>query len=191
MANIDKLIPHIIKWETGVARLYGEPLERLFERSRRKGWANDPDDRGGATQTGVTLRTFTQYRKTLGKGKPSVQELMSITYQEWRRILMMFFWDKAKAEAINDDNVAVMIIDWYWGSGVWGLKNTQKVLGVTRDGIVGAKTLAAINGWKNGQRDLWNALRTERIAYYKRIAVGRQKKFLKGWLNRVNDLKYE
>lgn len=191
MANIDKLIPHIIKWETGVARLYGEPLERLFERSRRKGWANDLDDRGGATQTGVTLRTFTQYRKTLGKGKPSVQELMSITYQEWRRILMMFFWDKARAEAINDDSVAVMIVDWYWGSGVWGLKNTQKVLGVTRDGIVGAKTLAAINGWENGQRDLWNALRTERIAYYKRIAVGRQKKFLKGWLNRVNDLKYE
>lgn len=191
MANIDKLIPHIIKWETGVARLYGEPLERLFERSRRKGWANDPDDRGGATQTGVTLRTFTQYRKTLGKGKPSVQELMSITYQEWRRILMMFFWDKAKAEAINDDNVAVMIVDWYWGSGVWALRNTQKVLGVTRDGIVGAKTLAAINGWENGQHDLWNALRTERIAYYKRIAVGRQKKFLKGWLNRVNDLRYE
>lgn len=191
MANIDKLIPHIIKWETGVARLYGEPLERLFERSRRKGWANDPDDRGGATQTGVTLRTFTQYRKTLGKGKPSVQELMSITYQEWRRILMMFFWDKAKAEAINDDSVAVMIVDWYWGSGVWALRNTQKVLGVTRDGIVGAKTLAAINGWENGQRDLWNALRTERIAYYKRIAVGRQKKYLKGWLNRVNDLKYE
>lgn len=191
MANIDKLIPHIIKWETGVARLYGEPLERLFERSRRKGWANDPDDHGGATQTGVTLRTFTQYRKTLGKGKPSVQELMSITYQEWRRILMMFFWDKAKAEAINDDSVAVMIVDWYWGSGVWGLKNTQKVLGVTRDGIVGAKTLAAINGWENGQRDLWNALRAERIAYYKRIAVGRQKKYLKGWLNRVNDLKYE
>jgi lysozyme family protein len=103
----------------------------------------------------------------------------------------MFFWDKAKAEAIKDDSVAVMIVDWYWGSGAWALKNTQKVLGVTRDGIFGSKTLVAINGWKNGQRDLFYALKSERIAYYKRIAVGSQKKWLKGWLNRVNDLRYE
>jgi lysozyme family protein len=191
MANIDKLIPHILKWETGVSQLYRESPERLFERSRRKGWSNDPADKGGATQSGVTLKTFTQYRKAVGKSKPSVQDLKAITYKEWRDVLMMFFWDKVKAEAIKDDSVAVMIVDWHWGSGAWALKNTQKVLGVTRDGIFGCKTLAAINGWKNGQRDLFYALKAERIAYYKRIAVGSQKKWLKGWLNRVNDLRYE
>lgn len=191
MADIEKLIPHILKWETGVSKRLWESPKELFERSRAKGWANDPADKGGATQSGVTLKTFTQYRKAVGKSKPSVQDLKAITYKEWRDVLVMFFWSKANAEAIKDDSVAVMIVDWYWGSGAWALRNTQKVLGVTRDGIFGRKTIAAINGWKNGQRDLWNALKKERIAYYRRIAVGNQIKWLKGWLNRVNDLRYE
>lgn len=191
MADIDKLIPHIIKWETGVVRLYGESLERLFERARRNGWANDPDDRGGATQTGVTFATFKNYRRMKGKTPPSLSDLKNITYEEWRDLLFSLFWEKIHANAIGNEDVAIMIADWYWGSGIWAIKNTQKVLGVTRDGIFGSKTLAAINGWKNGQRDLFYALKAERIAYYKRIAVGSQKKWLKGWLNRVNDLRYE
>lgn len=191
MAHIDNLIPHIIKWEAGVSRLYGESLERLFERARQKGWVNDPDDRGGATQTGVTFGTYKAYRKSVGKPTPTVSDLRNISYEEWRAVLKTLFWDKVNADAFKSEDVAVMVVDWYWGSGAWALKNTQKVLGVTRDGIFGSKTLAAINGWKNGQRDLFYALKAERIAYYKRIAVGSQKKWLKGWLNRVNDLRYE
>lgn len=191
MADINKLIPHIIKWETGVSRQAGETLEKLFERARRKGYANDPADKGGVTQTGVTFSTFTKFRKQTGRAKPTVTDLRNITFNEWREVLTLFFWDKIQAQAINNDNVACMIVDWFWGSGAWALKNSQKVLGVKQDGIFGVKTLAAINGWRYGSKHLWNALKTERVAYYKRIAKGSQAKFLKGWLNRVNDLRYE
>ena len=60
-------------------------------------------------------------------------------------MLVSFFWDKIHGGAIKSESVAVMICDWLWTSGAWGLKNTQKVLGVVQDGIVGVKTLGAIN----------------------------------------------
>ena len=69
MADIDKLIPHIIRWEAGVKQLYGESLERLFERARRPGYAYDPDDKGGHTQTGITLNTYIRFRKFAGRSK--------------------------------------------------------------------------------------------------------------------------
>ena len=191
MAEIDKLIPHLIKWETGVRQLYGESLEHLFERSRRAGYANDPDDKGGATQSGVTLNTYIRFRKFAGRSKPTLKDLKNITFTEWKELRVAFFWDKIHGGAIKSESVAVMICDWYWTSGAWGLKNTQKVLGVVQDGIVGVKTLGAINKWSRGAEDLWEAIRAERIRYYKRIAIGKQKKFLRGWLNRVNDLKFD
>ena len=191
MADIDKLIPHIIKWEAGVKQLYGESVEHLFERARKPGYANDPDDKGGATQTGVTLRTFINFRKFAGRKKPELKDLKNITFKEWKEVLVSFFWDKIHGGAIKNDSVACMIADWYWTSGTWGLKNTQKVLGVVQDGLFGVKTLGAINKWPDGQEALWKAIKKERIAYYTRIAKGKQAKYLRGWTNRVNDLKYQ
>ena len=36
------------------------------------------------------------------------------------------------------------LVDWVWGSGVWGLKIPQDMLGVKADGQVGPKTLAVL-----------------------------------------------
>ena len=190
MAHIDNLIPHIIKWETGVRQLYGESLEHLFERARRPGYAYDPDDKGGATQSGVTIGTFKAYRKAQGKPVPTVNDLRNISYAEWRNVLKTFFWDKVNADAFRSEDVACMVVDWYWTSGRWAVVNTQKVLSVAADGVFGAKSLAALNGYKRGQYELWKAIRDARKAFYTRIAKGAQGKFLKGWLNRVNDLKW-
>lgn len=190
MAHIDNLIPHIIKWEAGTTRLYGESLERLFERARLRGWANDPADKGGATQTGVTIGTFKAFRKAQGKPVPSVNDLRNISFQEWRAILKTYYWDKVNADSFRSEDVACMVVDWYWGSGRWAIVNTQKVLGVAADGVFGQKSLAALNGYKRGQHELWKAIRDARRAFYQRIAKGTQAKFLKGWMNRVNDLKW-
>lgn len=190
MAKIDNLIPHIIKWEAGVKRYYDEPLPLLFERARSKGWANDPNDKGGATQTGVTLGTFKAYRKSCGKPVPTVTDLRNISYEEWRNILKTMYWDKVHADVFRSEDVAVMLVDWYWTSGRWAIVNTQKVLSVAADGVFGSKSISAINNYKRGQHELWKAVRDARKAYYTRIAKGSQAKFLNGWLNRVNDLKW-
>ena len=101
------------------------------------------------------------------------------------------FWDAWQADRIGDQNVANILVDWAWNSGSYGIKIPQKLLGVTVDGIVGSKTIAAINS-RDG-KTLFRELKEERIAYIGRICKTRpqNRKFRQGWLNRIESLKYE
>ena len=60
------------------------------------------------------------------------------------------------------------------------------MLGVTADGIVGPKTIAALNNAKDIKTKVYNA----RKAYFEAIVKKNpsQKKWLKGWMNRLNSL---
>ncbi len=190
MAQIDKVIPFILKWECGIAMKVGENLEEYFTRCRKRGWANDPDDKGGATMCGVTIGTYRAYCKKKGYPVPTALRLYNITWSEWRDVLKAMYWDKCLADRIESQGVANAIVDWYWNSGVYGIKNVQKVLGVVQDGIIGNKSVAAINS--RSPLPLFGAIKEARIAYVNRIARnGNNKKFLAGWLNRINDLKYQ
>ena len=64
------------------------------------------------------------------------------------------------------------------------------VLGVQADGIVGPKTLQAVNNADS--RTLFDTIKAEREAFLYRIVERdpSQKRFIKGWLNRLNALKY-
>lgn len=209
MADCRKLVPTIIRWEAGVTTT-GLSNEEMFERAKRTGFANDPIDNGGATMIGITLDTFKSYRKKIGKKTPSVQDLKNITYEEWYDILKTMFWDKMKADQIDNQSIANLCVNTVWGSGAGYIKTIQGVLGVKADGIVGNITLGAINGYKP-QKDLFQKLWKRREKFFYDIVarsvaayekkIGReateveklrhtQKKFLKGWLNRLNSFKY-
>lgn len=167
MANHKILEPFIFKWEGG--------------------FVNDKDDLGGATNRGVTLAT---YRSVFGNMK-TVKDLKRMTRVQWGVIFKKYYWDKWKADDIKDQNVANILVDWLWCSGSYGIKIPQKVLGVSIDGIVGSKTIAAINA-RDG-RELFDTIKQERKDYIDRICQARpqNKKFKKGWLNRINSLDYE
>lgn len=167
MADYRKLKPFILKWEGG--------------------FVNDKDDLGGFTNKGVTLSTF---RSVYGKNK-TVSDLKAMTDQQWETIFKRFFWDKWRADEIEDQSVANILVDWVWASGAYGIKIPQSMLRVTIDGIVGAKTIAAVNA-KDG-KTFFNEIKKERIAFIDRICNSRpqNKKFKKGWLNRINSIKYE
>lgn len=172
MAKIELLVPKILKWEGG--------------------FVNHPNDRGGATNKGIIIGTFTYYRKLKGLPHPSVNDLKDISNEEWMDVLKTLYWDKWKADQINNQSIANLLVDWVWGSGVYGIKYPQQVLGVVADGIVGNKTLAAVNEYPD-QKELFQKLWNRRKQHFESIA-GRdpsQKVFLKGWLNRLNDYKYE
>lgn len=166
MAKKETLKPFIRSWEGGYACIAG--------------------DNGGATKWGVTIGTF---RNVYGQGK-SVQDLKNMTESQWDYIYERLFWNKWKANDIKSQSIANLLVDWYWNSGSYGIKLPQKVLGVTQDGIVGAKTLSAINNYPN-ERELFDKLWKEREAFFKRIGVGTQSKFLRGWLNRLNGIRYK
>ena len=187
MANIEKYIPILFRWEAGINMKDNETIEQAFERAKKTGWSNDPLDSGGATMIGVTIGTYRSYCKYKGKKIPSSQDLKNISYKEWRDIVHTMYWSKWKADLINDQKVADMIVDWVWASGQGiGIKRVQTILGVTADGIVGPKTIAAVNNYD--PKDLLTKVYNARAAHFNAIVKARpsQKKWLKGWMNRIN-----
>lgn len=164
MAVYTKIIKKILKWEGGYAGNI---------------------DGATCTMKGVTLAT---YRRFFGKEK-TCKDLKEITQAEWDYIFKKGFWDRWKADDIDNQSIAELLVDWCWTSGVWGIKFPQRVLGVNDDGIVGPKTLAAINDYEN-QEELFNKLWNRRKKHFQDIAKGGKAKFLGGWLNRLNDFKY-
>lgn len=188
MASIDKLIPFILKWEGG--------------------FVNDPTDRGGATNKGVTIATYEAYCRQKRLPRPTVEQLKNIPDAHWRDIIKTMFWDKWHADDIHSQKVANILVDWVWLSGVHGIKKPQALLGVKADGIVGNKTLSAVNF--ADPEELFTALYKERVKFINAIVarsvaayekkIGRpatekellkhtQKRFAKGWLNRLAEIK--
>jgi lysozyme family protein len=173
MANLEKLIPLILKWEGG--------------------YVNDPEDSGGPTKTGVTLKTWRAqgYDKD-GDGDIDVDDLKLITGDDViNRILRPHYWNRWQADRIRNQSIANILVDWVWGSGSYGIRIPQVVLKVKIDGIVGEKTLEALNNYPD-QRALFDRIKTERIAFIERICVSRPAnlRFRKGWLNRLADFRF-
>lgn len=156
-----------------------------FILSKEGGYSNKKSDKGGPTMKGVTLVT---YRSVYGE-KKTVADLKKITNDEWYNIYKKHYWDKCKADEIKDQSVANLLVDFAWHSGVGrASKAIQKVVGARQDGIIGDLTLREIND--EDARELFTALKLERVKYLQGIAKGSQKVNLKGWLNRVGDIHY-
>lgn len=165
-----KLVPFILKWEGG--------------------FVDDPDDLGGATNRGVTIGTYATYCKKKGYPAPTVERLKNLSEKDWAEILKTLYWDRWKADDIKSQSVANILVDWVWASGVNGIKIPQQVLGVTVDGIVGTKTLAALNA--RNPKELFEEIKEARVQFIEDICRKRpaNNKFKKGWLNRINNLQY-
>ena len=172
MADVNKIVPFILKWEGG--------------------FVNDPDDLGGATNKGVTIGTYEAYCRKKGYPKPTIERLKNLTQEQWKDILKTMYWDKWKADEIENQSVANILVDWVWASGKHGIVRPQIILGVVADGIVGNKTLEAVNSYPD-QKKLFDLIKADRIQFIKEIVEKRpaNKRFEKGWLNRINSLKYE
>lgn len=167
MANPNVLIPFVLRYEGG--------------------FVNDPADSGGPTNKGVTLNTF---RSVYGRAK-TINDLKHMTDNEWRHIFKSLYWDRCKADDITDQSIANLLVDWAYNSGTsLAIRHIQRIVGVKADGIIGNITLSAINN--HSPLPLFGALKQDRIAFYHSIVAKRpaNKKFLKGWLNRVNSFTY-
>lgn len=171
MAKIETLWPFILSWEGG--------------------FANVPGDRGGATKYGVTISTWKAqgYDKD-GDGDIDIDDLRLITTADAMEICRKNFWNRWKADQIQDQSLANILVDWVWGSGKYGITIPQQMLGVKVDGIVGNKTIAALNA-QNAQTFFFKIWQ-RRKKYLNDICVSRPTnyKFLNGWLRRLQGVQY-
>lgn len=203
MANVEKLVPFILYYEAGGAKscfkmvngkkVYDPSLltyEQQFNECKRTGLANDPLDRGGLTMCGVTYSTYAAYcnRK---KKHATEAGLKNLKYSEWLDILKTLFWDRWKADTIENQSLANILVDWVWASGITGIKRPQRILKVVADGIVGNITLGAVNS--SNASALFAELHKDRLKHFDEICAKTpsQKRFIKGWRRRVNAITFD
>ena len=192
MARMELMVPHILKWEVGLKSGEDKLSPRdLYNAVKSRGYHCIPGDRGEHTMCGVTLDTFTDWRTKQGKPKPTIADLKALQYDEWIAILKSGFWGRCKADQIANQSIAEMLVDWCWVNGPVAIRKAQTVLSLVADGIVGAKTLAALNA--PGTLSVFNRLKGAREKSYRDIVALRpsQQIFLNGWLNRTNSIAYK
>ena len=168
MADIQKLANKLFKWEGG--------------------FVNDPTDRGGATNMGVTISTWRQvgYDKD-GDGDIDTDDIRLLTRADAMLVLKKFYWDRWQADHIIDQKVANILVDWVWASGRWGIIIPQLILDVKSDGIVGPHTLIKLN--RVDSKIFLREVYTARVTFLQKIVKNdpSQVKFIYGWLRRLND----
>ena len=150
------------------------------------GYTNHPDDLGGPTVKGVTLKTYKAY---CGQEK-TIKDLQNMSYGTWESIMKDLYWDKCLADEIENQSVAEIVVDWCVNSGMIGLRKVQELVGAKPDGIAGPKTLKAINGAE--QSELFERVMNARKQFYVNIVKRntRQKVFMNGWMNRLLMFKF-
>ena len=160
-----------------------------FCRSWEGGWYEDPKSDDGPKMSGVTYKTLCDFRKAKKQAAPTKTDLRNISVAEWNEVLRWSVWNRIKADKIKDESVAYLIADCVWMSGLDYVKNVQSTLGVKADGIIGPVTLGKIN--EKEPDKLFNKLWEQREKYLNELAQeGNNKSLLKGWLNRLNSIKY-
>ena len=171
MAKVDLFAPKILRYEGG--------------------FVNDPCDKGGATNMGVTLATWRAvgYDKD-GDGDIDADDIWLLSVADATSVLKTNYWNRWKADKIANQSIAEILVDWIWGSGKWGIVIPQRLLKVSEDGIVGTGTLFALNN--ANQRGLHAAIFQARKTFIEELVKNHpdQQKFFNGWMNRLNNFKF-
>lgn len=151
------------------------------------GYVNHPNDKGGCTNKGITIETF---RSFYGKDM-TCSDLKNITEEQAEAIYKNNYWNPCWGDKIYCHKIAELLVDWAINSGVkTAIKGIQRIVGVEVDGVMGPKTLKAINNYP--VKSLFDKLKEERKLFYENIVKKNpsQEVFLKGWLNRLNSYKW-
>jgi lysozyme family protein len=150
------------------------------------GYVNHPSDPGGATNYGVTQGTYDRYRSTKGLTKQSVKLISSAEVHD---IYESMYWDAARCAELPWP-VSSAQFDAAVNAGPrQATQLLQRAAGVSDDGVIGPKSLAAINAMH--PKELALRCCDERQKFYQSL-VNRKPSlgaFLKGWTHRVNALR--
>ena len=160
------------------------------------GFVDDPDDRGGATNFGITQLTYSQWL-----GRPaSVHDIRAMDRETAIEIYLTNYYHAPRINSLPDP-VQPQAFDCSIHHGpVRAIKFHQTVCNladfgpVLVDGVCGPQTRGAIENAFNEMRFYFiNAVADERIHFLNQIVANdpSQFKFLQGWTKRANSFRLE
>ena len=173
------------------------------------GYVNDPADRGGETNYGITYNTLNDAKN---KGWiPFNVTIHNIQLEHAKVIYKKGYWDVVQADSLPHPLDLIMFDSAVNHGPNAAVKLLQKSLNALLryaelkvDGIIGPLTLRAVRNYeglqdapgshnKSNIRYLCIDVLMNRIELYLSIVMNNrsQEKFLKGWLNRVFKLKQQ
>lgn len=127
------------------------------------GYVNNPDDKGGATNKGITQYTYNAWLKSKGLAQRDVRY---ITQDEVEQIYYKNYWLKAGCDKMSP-KFALLAFD------------TAVNMGLAR-----VNQFLKAAQWKYTDK----FIEARRAKYIEFSKYGNQKIFLQGWLNRLNAL---
>jgi lysozyme family protein len=180
MTLIDKYVAFTKKWEGGLSRdksdsASAHPCPTPF--NGKSGWH---------TNIGITYQAWVSFF-----GTDNDNRFFAMNSEDWFKIFKKGYWDAVRGDAYKSQNIAIIVTGMAWGSGAkQAIKSLQTAInhcGVycEVDGLIGSKTLTLANSIEPTK--LFDAIANERERFFYAIGVGKNAKFLKGWLNRLKD----
>ena len=146
------------------------------------GYVNDPKDSGGATNKGITQKTYDAFRKSQGHEERSVRHLTKVETSK----IYFDIWSSCKASELPD-GLNILHFDFAVNAGNrQAAKILQRAVYVEDDGVIGPITLGKIKS--SDTETLIHGYSELRKEFYRGLVANRPKdlKFLKGWLLRTN-----
>lgn len=151
-------------------------LQRVLK--HEGGYVNNPHDKGGETNYGITIGTARQFGYH--------GSMRHIPMDVVEKIYKSRFWDKLNCDEFAEKYgfaFAFQLFDAGVNHGVGNAKRIlQRAVGVVDDGVIGKITLQAIDNHAPRLTDLFNA---ERIHFYTKISSFNH--FGRGWMRRMSD----
>ncbi|WP_339866728.1 glycosyl hydrolase 108 family protein [uncultured Algoriphagus sp.] len=175
------------------------------------GFVNDPLDKGGATNKGISWRTWQDAAESVLGKEPTLENLQNLTAEGAKAIYKAKYWDSIRLSEIEDGDLRWLIFDFHVNSGPNAMRQLQMLLNelgadLTVDGIIGSKTINFINEYED-IIELYNGYKQTRINFLEDVVANdiqrhlkifpqateqelkslTQLRFKNGWLNRVNE----
>ena len=156
---------------------FDQAFERLI--AHEGGYVNHPDDPGGETNWGITKRV------AMAHGYSG--DMRKLTREQAKEIYRTAYWQRSGAPGY-DPAVGFQVFDIAVNHGIGNaVRMLQRAVGVADDGIVGPRTLSAINS--TSVTDLLMLLNAERLEFFAKLTTFDT--FGRGWTRRVaGNLKY-
>jgi len=170
------------------------------------GYSDDPDDRGGRTNYGITEAVF---RDCLDKMVISgVSDIKDLTLAQAKAIYKVRYWLPLRLHEVNDVTIAAEIFDTAINSGTgratFIAQLALRYLGedIVADSAMGPATIAALNKWcRKDPRALMVCLNGFQFVHYVAIvnegllqeienrvkSNPTQGKFARGWTKRIQE----